>query len=240
MRRAIRRFMCAYLKEMEQYQRALAGGGSPGNDPALALADFIGTVQSMERDPETSVVAGAEHDAYVQPDGMLVVRYADRPRGPPVGRAGSTPSTALEYVLSQTGPAEHARFRDAAVRAATRAACPVAAAEGPGVVGVVRVRPTPGIARMLAARVGRRDDLDALYDDRFLIVDGLGRPRALSDDAVARASAHVKARTLAFYADLLGRHARLVRSARAVAKMCVEGSDADHGCVRVPSRVFLP
>ncbi len=84
-----------------------------------------------------------------------------------------------------------------------------------------------------------KSDLAALFDDRFLLMDGLGRKRNLSASAADSAEKRIKAKTLAYLAGVLGRHARLVRSARAGTKMCVEGSEDDHGCVGVPARIFV-
>jgi len=243
---------------------ALAGGGGvpedSAGDPALAAADLLGAVQRLERDPETSLAAGAARDAYLQPgDGLLVVRYADSPtRRPPGG-------TGLDYLLARTGDREHAGFRRA-TRAAGRGRADVDAAyltelvlggdpggvapavvasagdadAAEGTVGVVRLQPTAAMLRLVPDPARAANDLDALGDARFLLVDGLGRRRALSGAAAERARGRVAARALAYYAALLGRHARLVRTARAAAKICVEGSECDHAGVAVPPRIFFP
>ena len=237
------------------FETALKGGGLPSGDipPELELAHFIGSVQRAERggdDSLRSLLGGTEEDAFIQPDGRLVVRYADSPCMP-------GPRSSLDYALERS-PAHVDGFRAAVLAAAsgnrdiealerivrTR---PKAVAEfesrtdEPGVIGVLRMRPTDELSRMLADNVADANaDLDALSDDRFVIVDGLGRPRKLSPAALERADARVKSRTLAYYAALLARHARLVAAARAATKMCVECSELDHGPVSVPSRVFVP
>lgn len=238
------------------YETALNGGGLPsGSDvpPELELAHFIGSVQRAERGRDESLrsmLSGTEEDAFVQPDGRLVVRYSDAPCMP-------GPRTSLDYVLERS-PAHLDGFRAAVMAAANGAGDAdaleriVRTAQGepdtfdsrtpeePGVVGVLRMMPTEELARMLSTNVSDANaDLDALYDDRFAVVDGLGRPRRLSPAALERADARVKSRTLAYYAGVLGRHARLVAAARAATKMCVEGSELDHGPVSVPSRIFV-
>jgi hypothetical protein len=237
-------------KADEGLMAALVGGAPPpGDDKLMTLADFIGTVQRMEREPATSLKLAAGRDTYVQPNGELVVLYAERP-----SRRG--PRTTIDYVLERSDDREVAAFQRAVQAAAAKradldyltqivldkqlAAGPRAAdgPEGPGVVGAVRLTPTPAMLKLMDA--GQTDnDLAALYDDRFLLLDGLGRRRNLSAAGVDRAEKRIKAKTLAYLAGVLGRHARLVRSARAGTKMCVEGSEDDHGCVGVPARIFV-
>lgn len=243
-------------KADESIMRALVGGGVPpdGLDrpsgKLLSLADFIGTVQRMERDDSTSLKLAAGRDAYMQESGDLVVLYADRP-----SRRG--PRTTIDYVLEQSDERDVAAFQRAVQAAATKrtdldyltqlvldraSSRPVhklaAAASDPGVVGVVRLTPTPAMRKLVDASQ-TNSDLAALFDDRFLLLDGLGRARKLTPQLADRAEKRIKAKTLAYLAGVLGRHARLVRSARAGTKMCVEGSEDDHGCVGVPARIFV-
>lgn len=239
-----------------EYETALRGGGLPsGKDipPELELAHFIGSVQRAERgqdDSLASLMAGTEHDAFIQPDGRLVVRYSEAPSLP-------GPRSALDYVLERS--TAHVDGFRAAVMAAANGNRDFEALERivrktprqeftfetsptePGVIGVLRMRPTDDLVRMLEDNVADANaDLDALSDDKYVVVDGLGRPRRLTPSALGRADTRVKCRTLAYYAALLGRHARLVAAARAATKMCVEGSELDHGPVAVPSRIFVP
>ena len=82
------------------------------------------------------------------------------------------------------------------------------------------------------------ENLETVMDARYLLVDGLGRPRAGLVDVEAVES-RVRCKILAYYAVLLARHARLVRSARAAATVCVEACEDDHECVAVPSRIYI-
>ena len=171
--------------------------------------------------------------------------------------------TSLDRVLPDMDPREVAAFRDATQRLASRGPLHYRDAElgildrgfadgavqgddfgrasdmGPeSKVGVVRVR-CPTVSRMIDSQADDVDNLDAVMDARYLLVDGLDRPRRLSEDALEDVRDRVHAKALAYYAVLLARHARTVRSARASANMCVEGNEDCHECVSVPSRIWI-
>jgi len=234
---------------------ALEGRGSAVAcaDSLLGLADLMGAVVSIERGGSAaSLMQGVRDDAFLEDDGRLVVRYTLRPR--------ASYRTSLDYALARVPPGLRASFArvtqslggrrqpldDVAdqIAASGRAYEPAGGPDGPGepgVSGVVRVNLTPALAALHGARDDdNRDNLDAVADSRFLLVDGLGRARPLQGPELEAAARKIRCRVLAYYALLLSRHAALVRSARAAAKMCAEGSEADHGCCAVPSRVFLP
>ena len=240
---------------MASILEALDGRGSAiaRTDSTLGLADLLGSVLSMERSGgDASLLHSVGRDAFLEDDGRLVVRYTLRPR--------ASFRTSLDYALARVPPELCASFAhvtrslngrgqslddvadmidDAPDHYRRRAVLQPTSVQGPGVTGVVRVDMTPAIAA-LHGTAEYRDNLDALADSRYLLVDGLGRERPLQGPALAAAARKIRCRVLAYYALLLSRHASLVRSARAAAKMCAEGSEEDHGCCGVPSRIFLP
>lgn len=219
---------------------------------AKALGAVLDDMWDMEQTADkTSLLAGTRSDAYVQPDGFAVVRYADNPkiRGSP---------TSLDRVLPEMDPRALAAFRDVTQKLASHGPLRHRDAElgilnglavGPGLyrsadmgpeskVGVVRVN-CPTVARMIESQADDVDNLDTVMDAKYLLVDGMDRPRRLSEDALEDVRDRVHAKALAYYAVLLARHARTVRSARASANMCVEGNEDCHECVSVPSRIWL-
>lgn len=225
-------------------------------DPrAKALGAVIDDMWDMEQTTDkTSLLAGTRNDAYVQPDGFAVVKYAKNPkiRGAP---------TSLDRVLPEVDPGALAAFRDVTQRLATRGPLryqdaeldilnrfsddsgdqgfPYRSFDGPeSKVGVVRVM-CPTVSRMIESQADDVDNLDTVMDAKYLLVDGMDRPRRLSEDALEDVRDRVHAKALAYYAILLARHARTVRSARASANMCVEGNEDCHDSVSVPSRIWF-
>lgn len=220
---------------------------------AKALGAVIDDMWDMEQTADkTSLLAGTRNDAYVQPDGYSVVRYANNPkiRGSP---------TSLDRVLPEIDPGTLAAFRDVTQKLASRGPLRYREAElgilngygdahhgldrvseiGPeSKVGVVRVM-CPTVSRMIESQADDVDNLDTVMDAKYLLVDGMDRPRRLSEDALEDVRDRVHAKALAYYAVLLARHARTVRSARASANMCVEGNEDCHECVSVPSRIWI-
>jgi hypothetical protein len=190
---------------------------------------------------------------------MTVVRYSVAPRTP-------GPRSSLDHVLAAVDAGALAAFQDVTTRlsrgsgpldfAATERdirraarhghapavdapAVDAPAVDAPAVVGVVRVS-CPAVDRIMASRADDAENLATVMDARYLLVDGLGRPRDIDDAAMREVEAAVQSKALAYYAILLARQARLVRSARAAAAFCVEGAQDDREAVAVPSRVFLP
>jgi hypothetical protein len=222
---------------------------------AKALGAVLDDMWDMEQTADkTSLLAGTRNDAYLQPDGYAVVRYASNPkiRGHP---------TSLDRVLPDMDPREVAAFRDVTQRLASRGPLRHRDAEigiledrvfadvDPGFaqaaeiapeskVGVVRVM-CPSVSRMIESQADDVDNLDTVMDAKYLLVDGMDRPRRLSEDALEDVRDRVHAKALAYYAVLLARHARTVRSARASANMCVEGNEDCHDSVSVPSRIWI-
>lgn len=220
---------------------------------AKALGAVLDDMWDMEQTVDkTSLLAGTRNDAYVQPDGFAVVRYAKNPkiRGDP---------TSLDRVLPDVDPRALAALRDVTQRLSTRGPLRYQDAErdvlnhgyyadssdlqggvpdaAESKVGVVRVM-CPTVSRMIESQADDVDNLDTVMDAQYLLVDGMGRPRRLSEDALEDVRDRVHAKALAYYAVLLARHARTVRSARAAANMCVEGNEDCHECVSVPSRIW--
>lgn len=223
-------------------------------DPrAKALGAVLDDMWDMEQtEDKTSLLAGTRSDAYVQPDGFAVVRYANNPkiRGHP---------TSLDRVLPDVDPRALAAFRDVTQKLAShgplrhreaemdilnrswvdaRDAGFASGSSGESKVGVVRVM-CPTVSRMIESQADDVDNLDTVMDAKYLLVDGMDRPRRLSEDALEDVRDRVHAKALAYYAVLLARHARTVRSARASANMCVEGNEDSHECVSVPSRIWI-
>jgi hypothetical protein len=223
-------------------------------DPrAKAIGAVLDDMWDMEQTADkTSLLAGTRNDAYVQPDGFAVVRYAKNPkiRGHP---------TSLDRVLPDVDPRALAAFRDVTQKLASHGPLRHRDAEmdilnrnwfdgadrfatrgdqGESKVGVVRVM-CPTVSRMIESQADDVDNLDSVMDAKYLLVDGLDRPRKLSEDALEDVRDRVHAKALAYYAVLLARHARTVRSARASANMCVEGNEDCHECVSVPSRIWI-
>lgn len=227
---------------------------------AKALGAVLDDMWDMEQtEGKTSLLAGTRNDAYMQPDGFAVVRYAKNPkiRGDP---------TSLDRVLPDMDPRALAAFRDVTQKLASRGSLrhhdaeqvilnrgygqargfgedpgfeSWESAQGPeSKVGVVRVM-CPTVSRMIESQADDVDNLDAVMDAKYLLVDGMDRPRRLSEDALEDVRDRVHAKALAYYAVLLARHARTVRSARASANMCVEGNEDCHECVSVPSRIWI-
>ena len=165
----------------------------------------------------------------------------------------------MDFVLENADPRLVAAFRDTTRQLACRgslvfpvvvarikeAARVEAAADdqrprgGAGIVGVVRVD-SPQTLKLVASRDQDEVNLETVMDARFILVDGAGRPRRLSDAQLAAATEEIVATMLAYYAVLLARHHRIVRSARASAALAVEADDADRESPAVPSRIWLP
>lgn len=230
----------------------------PAHDKALWLAGLLGALARLEGGRGTSARMGAEADAAADGAGGHAVRYR---AGAPAG-AGA-PRTSLDVMLQAATPEERAALR-AVVRSispapagldigcvqamvaraarAARAARPGAQPGPPcgnrgvvGVVGVVRAEPGSGVAELAADAAGDAARMAAVQECRLELVDERGRPRRLQERDLDRLARRVRARALAYFAIVIARHDELVRRARAGAKMCVEGSDAEYGGCGAPA-----